>query len=417
MNGSPKILAIVPKREIPSVTIAVEEPLRYLAARGRIRYEIREEARVSYRDIERCDIVFFYRNAEPLALFLLKSAKKSGKRIIYGLDDDFFTIPSTTNVGKYYQRRMIQATLRGLVNAADRVLCHSDFLANYVSRLNQNVVLWKDLHFDFSILRDRGLRREAHKGVRIGYAGTTTHGADFSQVIPAIERIAEEYGNRVSFEFIGYEPRGLKVRAWTHREWLTDYSEFIKLLYSRGWDIGLAPLTDMPFNRGKTNNKCREYAGCKIPAIYSDINVYRTSIRNGKTGIITSNTEQGWYESMKLLIQSPRLRRKICLAAYEFAKSHYQLRRTSDFYLRMFCTLPKRHAEKRDSKLMMIQYSVGKLTGLSYRYLDILYRLLSRDPTYRRVVCGVLSRNNRLSLRQFVISGSVMRKETGMQGR
>lgn len=375
----PDVLAVVPAI-IPSVVIAVDEPLKYLEKRGVLGYTLRREWETKLSDIEACDIVFFYRNVEPASLCLLRFARAIGKRLVYGLDDDFFTILPNTGVGRYYRRRMAQGTLRSFVEGADIVLVHSRFLVRDIIPLNSNVAIWEDLHFNFSILDDPTLRRDTHDGtIRIGYAGTVTHGLDFSPVIPAIKRIIKEYGERVSFDFIGFQPKELCAYPQvTYAGWVGNYSEFIKLMYTRAWDIGLAPLADTRPNRGKTNNKCREYGACLIPGIYSDISLYRAFVREKDTGILVPHTEDGWYNGMKVLIESRELRERIAVNAYEFAKSTYQLSKTADFYQRVLLDLYQERGEVHPP-LAVFWCLLGRALARGYTWLDMLYRLLGYD--------------------------------------
>jgi glycosyltransferase involved in cell wall biosynthesis len=375
----PNVLAIVPAI-IPSVVIAVDEPLKYLEKAAILSYTLRLEWETKLSDIEGCDIVFFYRNVDPAALCLFKFAKAIGKRLVYGLDDDFFRIRPDTDVGRYYRRRLIQGILRNLLKASDIVVVHSRSLARDVTNLNPNVAIWEDLHFDFSILEDPMLRRDAHgEKIRIGYGGNRTHGPDFYPVVPAIKRIIEEYGSKVSFDFIGFEPEELRrCSQVTFMRWMDDYAEFIKLMHGRGWDIGLAPLADTPSNRGKTNNKCREYGACLIPGIYSDLPLYRAFVKHGDTGILVPHTEDGWYNGMKTLIESRELRERIAANAYKFAKCTYQLSRTADFYQSLFLDLPTK-PKRAHARWATLVYYVERAVVLGYSYLSTFCRLVRND--------------------------------------
>ena len=114
--------------------------------------------------------------------------------------------------------------------------------------------------------------------------------------------------------------RTLRYRQVSFAGRVDNYAEFVKLMYARAWDIGLAPLADTPSNQRKTNNECREYGACLIPGIYSDMSIYRASVNDRETGLLVPHIEDWWFEGMKTLIDLRDLRGRIAvnarLAAY-----------------------------------------------------------------------------------------------------
>src|SRR6185369_8954608 len=114
-----------------------------------------------------------------------------------------------------------------------------------------------------------------------------------------------------------------RVRFTPYFDELADYYRYMARVR---WTIGLALLADDEFNRGKTDNKYREYAAFGIPGIYSDMPVYAGSVRDGVNGILTPNTEDGVAAALERLVESAELRRRIRDAALRDVSERYSLR-------------------------------------------------------------------------------------------
>lgn len=109
-----------------------------------------------------------------------------------------------------------------------------------------------------------------------------------------------------------------------------EYKEFLKKLNQSNWNIGIAPLANNSFNKGKTNTKFREYGACGIPGIYSKSPVYTHWVEQGETGYLVEHTEQDWYEGIKAMIEDPTMRQRIKENAHRSARQHFSLQTCID---------------------------------------------------------------------------------------
>jgi hypothetical protein len=87
-------------------------------------------------------------------------------------------------------------------------------------------------------------------------------------------------------------------------------------------DIGLMPLVDDEFQRGKCGLKLLQYMAAGIPAVASPVGVNKSIIRDGNTGFLAS-TPMEWANALEKLLTSPILRssmgregRKVCEEQY-----------------------------------------------------------------------------------------------------
>ena len=73
------------------------------------------------------------------------------------------------------------------------------------------------------------------------------------------------------------------------------------------WDIGLAPMPDSEFHRGKHYNKFTEYAACGIVGVYSDLLPYRGAVEHEVSGMLCHNDSDSFYIAISRLIDEPAL--------------------------------------------------------------------------------------------------------------
>ena len=91
------------------------------------------------------------------------------------------------------------------------------------------------------------------------------------------------------------------------------------------FDIGLMPLPDSPFERGKCGFKLVQYMGCGLPVIASPVGVNREIVKEGATGFLAA-TEEQWLAALRGLGASEELRRRMGLAGRTEVEGRFSLK-------------------------------------------------------------------------------------------
>ncbi len=73
------------------------------------------------------------------------------------------------------------------------------------------------------------------------------------------------------------------------------------------FDVGIMPLTDGPWERGKCGHKLIQYMGCSRPVVASPVGVNRLIVEEGKTGFLASTTDE-WVRAFETLKEDRDLR-------------------------------------------------------------------------------------------------------------
>ena len=318
------LLCITPDLDSPFI-INLRQPFEVLKGSGALTYSVVKEKDATIHDVFGHDAVLFFRTSAPALLKLLYFAKLAGKPVIFAVDDNFFEL-AQSEIGAMDPVRL--GAHERFIREADKVMVYSNPMMERVSRLNKNAVKMAP-GMDFSVLE--GIeKRTGNEKTRVVYATWRNKRDILSELfIPAVKKILLEYGGRVEMHFWGYAPEELNGLPGFRFMPRTDYDIYIRRLYSEGFDIGLAPLKDDEFHRSKTNTKFRDYGACGIAGIYSNVDVYSDCTKDGETGLLVENTEEGWYNGIKRLIDDLELRASIKAKAFEYVCEHYDIKRVA----------------------------------------------------------------------------------------
>jgi glycosyltransferase involved in cell wall biosynthesis len=90
------------------------------------------------------------------------------------------------------------------------------------------------------------------------------------------------------------------------------------------FDVGVMPLTDEPWTRGKCGYKLIQYMGCGLPTIASPVGVNAQIVDHGTTGFLASSAHE-WEHAFRALAHSPRLRAEMGQQGYERVARRYSL--------------------------------------------------------------------------------------------
>ncbi len=319
-NSVPRVLAILPGL-VASTWMDVVKPLLMLQKMGRIEFRAAVDFAARPSSVGWADVVVFCRNVDPRYSYLLQRVLQSAKPYIYDLDDNFFDIPTDTELGRYYRAEAQQAFLRQYLSYAQLVRVYSSVLQERVGQWNDAVALVSP-PLNWSLILAPERRRDLP--LRIVYATSRAEDRLSAIFLPAVQRVLQAYPGRVEAHFLGYFPPEMKnFNGVVHVPYQPNYDEFLRFFSKQGYDIGLAPLMDDDFHRSKTNNKFREYAACQVAGIYSDVDLYSDCVIHRQTGLLVRNDVEAWYAALVQLIEDEALRTKIQKQAFEEVRQRY----------------------------------------------------------------------------------------------
>ncbi|WP_436515249.1 glycosyltransferase family 4 protein [Ekhidna sp. To15] len=272
------------------------------------------------------DVVYIYRDAFFFGTFFEKWLKKKDVKIIYDFDDAIWLGDENPNQGIFNKLKNPDkvATISSL---ADRVIVGNTYLKDFALRYNNEVHIIPST-IDFKKYTKDFKPKES---VCIGWTGSFSTLKHFETVIPALEKIKQIFSEEVYFKIIGepsFSHPSLKIEgvAWKSETEARDLSEL---------DIGLMPLPDNEWTRGKCAMKGLQYMALGIPTIMSPVGVNTDIIQDGENGFLAGITEE-WVEKLSILIEDKKLRTEIGKAGRATVQQGYSVEANKDKWLNAF---------------------------------------------------------------------------------
>ena len=229
--------------------------------------------------------------------------RRYGRKIIYDFDDAIMYSDDTPQRDSPTHFKPFRRT----VELAHKVVAGNLYLAEHALKFNPNVeVLPTGL--DTKAYRIETEPRKDDK-IRLVWIGSKSTLGYLSEVQSVFEDIGERLGNVVlriiCDEFFDLQNMPVEKHPWSLETQAAD------LVSS---DIGLAPLPENRFTRGKCGFKILQYAAAGLPTIASPVGVNAEYIKHGDTGFHALDSRQ-WIDGITKLIQNPELREEMGRAA------------------------------------------------------------------------------------------------------
>jgi glycosyltransferase involved in cell wall biosynthesis len=281
--------------------------------------------------VNNVDIVFIHRECAPIGppVFEWIIAKILRKRIIFDFDDAIW-LPNTSKENAVVRFFKWHSKTKSICKLSHRVSCGNAYLAEYASpynkhvRINPTTIDTVHLHNPerHQITRDSGV-------TTIGWTGTHSTLKYLKLVEGVIQKLSRQY--TIRFLVIANKKPTLNIDALEFIEWNrgTEIEDLLK------FDIGVMPLTDDIWAKGKCGFKALQYMSLGIPTIASPVGVNTTIIENHVDGFLCDKEEE-WLNTVALLIENTALRVRVGQAAIEKVNRNYSVTSNADNFLRLF---------------------------------------------------------------------------------
>ncbi len=257
---------------------------------------------------------------------VLKLLRKRARRIVYDFDDAVMYKDSFSGSPHSKTR---QKRFADMLRASDHVIAGNSFLMEHAMRYHERVSL-VPTSLDIRDIRVRDYP-PAQGRVVIGWIGShATIG-----YLEMLRDVWEEMGRR-------YPEVELKIICDTFfdcghiRVNKVAWSKDIEDAELKGIDIGVMPLTDDPWSRGKCGFKILQYFASGIPAVCSPVGVNRDVVRHGVTGL-WAGTRDEWLAHLARLVEDPGLRQKMGLAGRKLLEDGYTVEVNAPKLLSILC--------------------------------------------------------------------------------
>lgn len=317
-RSAPVRVLVIANSVMPTVRLAIVQPLRELVEAGQVSIEFLTEEQLKRgfgvaargRDAAAwfkqrlaqsgaTDLVFC-RYSGPFAREGIEFARSRSVATLYVIDDDLLNVPPEIGQAKfeYHNHPLRLDAVRFLLENADRVYCSNRRLAERLRTHGIAVDFFVGEVFCAGGVIAAPRARPARK---MGYMGFD-HEHDFKVALPAVVRAMHLFPD-LQFELFGKIPRPPELAAFGKRvvqlPVVQDYEAFLAALAAREWDVGICPLARTPFNEVKNINKWIEYTSAGTAVVASVGMIYDECCAGGAGWLVADDQ---WDEALQVLL-------------------------------------------------------------------------------------------------------------------
>ena len=276
----------------------------------------------------RSDIIFIHLEAFPFGPPLFEwIIYLSGKKIIYDLDDAIY-MGITSPANRFLIKLKCPNKIKEIIRISNYVITCNSYLADYARRYNKNVVV---MHTAVDTEKFTPSLKDDEHNITIGWIGSHSTAYYLECLRDVFSSISNKYG--FTLKIIGARNLNIKIDGvkiinleWTLKD---DIKQFQSL------DIGVYPLPENEWIRGKTGFKTIQYMSVGIPSVVSDVGANRNIVQDGINGYL-ARTKYEWVQKLSRLIEDRELRRKMGLAGRKTVEQNFSMRVNAPKYLNIF---------------------------------------------------------------------------------
>jgi len=267
--------------------------------------------------VKNYDVIWIEKELFPyLPAFAEWSLAKLGVKYIVDYDDAIF---------HYYDQHKLKL-IRGLLGnkissimrQADCVIVGNNYLKRYAEEHGALCVKLLPTVVNLKRYEIRPDRPAKTGKVTVGWIGSPGSQHILLPFMSCFKEVYERF--EVEFTFVGARSFGDVGFPIQYVPW-TEETEVESIL---GFDIGIMPLMDTPWENGKCGYKLIQYQACGKPVVASPVGVNQLIVRHGETGYLAKGLID-WQIYLNKLIESEDLRRQMGRKGREVIEQRYEL--------------------------------------------------------------------------------------------
>jgi glycosyltransferase involved in cell wall biosynthesis len=281
------------------------------------------------------DLVYVFREAALLGpAWFERRIARSGIPMVFDFDDAIF-IPYRSPSNGYLSYLKFPNKTGEICRLSSHVMVGNQFLADYAKQFNDRVtIIPTTIDTEKYQMPEQ---KSAPETPVIGWSGSFSTAQHLDTLRGILQELAQQEKFRLrvigapNYELPGVDTEVIKWRSETEVEDLLSI------------DIGVMPLPDDEWSKGKCGLKALQYMALGIPTICSPVGVNSAIIQDGENGFLADGKDE-WIEKLKRLLHSAELRRKLGAAGRETVEEGYSAVSQAPRILEVFQSVVKEKA-------------------------------------------------------------------------
>ena len=286
------------------------------------------ERLILYRQLPFFDVVCIQRRLLPPFEFFW--VRKKSSKILFDLDDAVMYRSSSSPRSHSLSRWL---KFRWMVKGSDVVTVGNQFLKNQVLKVDrEKKVFVLPTCIDTNHYPQKKKMMKSSE-IILGWIGTKGNLKYLKKMEPVFETLRQRFPQVklkiVSNDFFDSPHLPVIKKPWKLEDENEDLISF---------DIGLMPLNDDLWSRGKCGLKIIQYLSVGVPVVCTPVGINSDIVQDGENGF-WATTHQEWVDRLSILIQNPEVRYQMGLKGIETVEREYSLAVTSEKFFHVLQSL------------------------------------------------------------------------------
>lgn len=261
------------------------------------------------------ELLWIEKELMPFVPYFIERVLIGSKRYVLDFDDAVF---HNYDMGSTMKRKLFGNKLKRLMHNSAAVICGNAYLAEYAREAGALTVVQIPTAIDMRRYCTRQWPEKQPPTLIVGWVGSPATSKYLTYISDAL-RIAST-SIHLKLRVIG-DP---KVRIAGVEVECRDWSELSEVSEIQQFDVGIMPLPDTPWERGKCGYKLIQYMGCGVPVIASPVGINREIVADGANGFFAEDTD-GWVRALKYCLVNYSELKRMGAHGRETVKAGYSL--------------------------------------------------------------------------------------------
>lgn len=274
----------------------------------------------SLQTLNQFDVVFLYREIFPIGPAWVERLMSAPGRppIVFDFDDAIF-LPSVSKANRVIEALKFPGKVADIIRNSAEVVAGNEYLAAYARQYNQAVTVIPTT-VDTTAFTPAISKQPDPRGLVLGWIGSPTTAEYLNPFVRVLQRLTA-HDHRLVMRISGSgEPVEIDRVTVDNLPWALDKE--IDLF--RTCDIGVYPLPDDEWSKGKCGFKAIEFMACGVPVVAARVGVNKEIITDGVDGFLASSDDE-WFDKLTRLMTDPALRARLGAAGRRTIEERYSL--------------------------------------------------------------------------------------------
>jgi glycosyltransferase involved in cell wall biosynthesis len=276
------------------------------------------------------DFIFIHREAAPIGppIFEFILSKILQKKIIYDFDD---AIWRTDKVNEDPMEKIIRwrGKVKWICRWSYKVSSGNEYLQRFASQYNNHAFL-----IPTTIDTENGhnlsmKKNQQSNNLIIGWTGSHSTLKYLTLIEKDLQQLERKYSN-IEFHIIADKKPELSLASLHFKPW-SQQTEVSDLAH---FDIGIMPLPDNEWAKGKCGFKALQYMSMEIATVASPVGVNTSIIQHGMNGLLSKDDQ--WIEMLSQLIEDKNLRSRLGKEGRMTVENSFSVNSVKESFLQLF---------------------------------------------------------------------------------